>query len=68
MFPSCLSDCSAVEKLEFRLGKAQIIKGIDDGSVSIYFRHKHTSPEQLQHVVLSVEVRPPPHSLTLPPA
>ena len=51
------------------LGKAQIIKAIDDGGVSMYFRREHTSPEQSQRVVLSVEVRPPfPLSLMLPPA
>ena len=63
MFPSCLSDCSAVGKMEFRLGKAQIIKAIDDGGVSMYFRRERTSSEQSQRVVLSVEVRPPFPSL-----
>jgi hypothetical protein len=45
--------------MEFRLGKAQIIKAIDDGGVSMYFRRERTSPEQSQRMVLSVEVRPP---------
>ena len=45
--------------MEFRLGKVQIIKAIDDGGVSMYFRRERTSPEQSQRVVLSVEVRPP---------
>jgi hypothetical protein len=48
--------------MEFRLGKAQIIKAIDDGGVSMYFRRERTSSEQSQRVVLSVEVRPPSSS------
>jgi hypothetical protein len=59
MFPVCLSDCSAVGKMELRLGKVQIIKAIDDGGVSMYFRRERPSQEQSQRVVLSIEVRSP---------
>ena len=52
-----LSDyCSALEKMEIRIGKAQIVKAIDDGGVSMYFRRDPSSSQQSRRVILSVEV------------
>jgi hypothetical protein len=53
----CLSDSNAVGKMEIRLGKAQIIKAIDDGDVSMYFRRELSSPQQSQcHVAATSHV------------
>ena len=55
----CCSDhCSALEQMEIRLGKAQLVKAIDDGGVSMYFRRDPTSNQQSRRVILSVEVIP----------
>jgi len=42
--------------MQTRLGKAQLVKAIDDGGVSMYFRRDPTSRPLSQRVVLSVEV------------
>jgi len=47
--------CSALERLEIRL-KAQVVKPIDDGGVSMFFRRDFSSSQQSRRVVLSVEV------------
>jgi hypothetical protein len=51
-----LSNCSALEKMEIRLGKVQMIKAIDDGGVSMYFRRDPSSTQLSRRVILSVEV------------
>ena len=51
---------SALEKMEICLGKAQIVKAIDDGGISMYFRRDPLSTQQSRCVILSVEVRPLP--------
>jgi hypothetical protein len=54
-----LSDyCSAIEKMNIRLGKAQMVKAIDDGGVSMYFRRDQASSKLSRRVILSVEVTP----------
>jgi len=59
MSPICRSDhCSAVEQMQIRLGKAQLVKAIDDGGISMYFRRDPASSRESQRVVLSVEVAP----------
>jgi hypothetical protein len=45
--------------MEIRLGKAQVIKAIDDGGVSMYFRRDPSSSQQSRRVILSVEVTSP---------
>ena len=56
----CRSDhCSALEQMEIRLGKAQLIKAIDDGGVSMYFRRDPASSQLSRRVILSVEVPSP---------
>ena len=47
---------SALEQTEVRLGKVQVVKPIDDGGVSMYFRRNPSSTQQSRRVVLSVEV------------
>jgi len=44
--------------MQTRLGKAQLVKAIDDGGVSMYFKLDPTSTQLSQRVVLSVEVAP----------
>jgi hypothetical protein len=44
--------------MQTRLGKAQLVKAIDDGGVSMYFRRDPASSRESQRVVLSVEVSP----------
>ena len=41
-----------------RLGKVQVIKPIDDGGISMYFRRDPSSTQQSRRIVLSVEVNP----------
>jgi len=48
--------CSALEQMQKRLGKAQLVKAIDDGGVSMYFRRDPVSSRESRCVVLSVEV------------
>ena len=55
----CSNHCSALEKMEIRLGKVQVVKAIDDGGVSMYFRRDPSSTQQSRRVILSVEVRLP---------
>jgi hypothetical protein len=43
--------------MEIRLGKVQLIKAIDDGGVSMYFRRDPSSSQQSRRVILSVEVK-----------
>ena len=63
----CRSDhCSALDIMEIRLGKAQLIKAIDDGGVSMYFRRDPASSQQSRRVILSVEVTPLTTVLTNP--
>ena len=45
--------------MEIRLGKAQLVKAIDDGGVSMYFRRDPASSQQSRRVILSVEVNAP---------
>ena len=55
----CRSDhSSALERMEIHLGKAQLVKAIDDGGVSMYFRRDPTSSQLSRRVILSVEVAP----------
>jgi hypothetical protein len=42
--------------MEIRLGKAQLVKAIDDGGISMYFRRDPSSSQLSRRVVLSVEV------------
>src|SRR5436190_18579874 len=62
--------CSEQEKMEIRLGKVQVVKAIDDGGVSMFFRRElGTGSEQSRRTILSVEVIPlipVPTSLTYP--
>ena len=58
--------CSALEKMEIRLGKAQSVKAIDDGGMSMYFRRDPSSSQQSRRVILSVEVTPLPVFLINP--
>lgn len=44
--------------MEVKLGKAQTVKAIDDGGMSIYFRRYPDSDQLSQRVILSVEVSP----------
>jgi hypothetical protein len=54
-----LSDyCSALEEMDIRLGKAQMVNAIDDGGVSMYFRRDPSSSQQSRRVILSVEATP----------
>ncbi len=56
----CRSDhYSALDTMEIRLGKAQLIKAVDDGGVSMYFRRDPASSQQSRRVILSVEVNSP---------
>ena len=50
------SNCSAVDAMKIHLGKAQVVKAIDDGGVSMYFRRDPSSTQQSRRTVLSVEV------------
>ena len=55
----CRSDhCSALEKMDICLGKAQLVKAIDDGGISMYFRRDPFSSQQSRCVILSVEATP----------
>ena len=49
---------SALEKMEIPLGKAQLVKAIDDGGISMYLWRDSTSAQLSQRVILSVEVLP----------
>lgn len=49
--------CSALETMEFQLGKVQRVKAIDDGGVSFRFWREFKSNLQSQRVILSVEVK-----------
>ena len=51
--------CNALQKMEIRLGKAQLFRAIDDGGVSMYFRRDPASSQQSRRVILAVEVVPP---------
>jgi hypothetical protein len=44
--------------MEIRLGRAQLVKAIDDDGVSMYFRRDLSSTELSRRVILSVEVLP----------
>jgi hypothetical protein len=44
--------------MEVKLGKAQTVKAIDDGGMSIFFRRYPESDQISQRVILSVEVFP----------
>lgn len=61
MFPDLLMGLiinSAIQRMDIRLGKAQIVTAIDDGGMSMYFR-RNPSSQLSRRVVLSVEVLPP---------
>ena len=47
--------------MQTHLDKAQLVKAIDDGCISIYFRCDLASRRELRRVVLSIEVAP--HSI-----
>jgi hypothetical protein len=51
-----VADCSACQTMEIRLGKAQRVKAIDDGGISMYYRPVPSSKDRSRYVVLSVEV------------
>ena len=44
--------------MEIRLGPVQVIKAIDDGGISIYFRRDFGSDQISRRSILSVEVSP----------
>jgi len=55
---------SALEKMEIRLSKTQMVKAIDDGGVSMYFQCNVSSTRQSRRVILSVEVKTLPDKST----
>jgi hypothetical protein len=55
IFLTCSSES---EETRTRLGKAQFIKAIDDGGISMCFEREPQSPLESRRIVLSVEVNP----------
>jgi len=42
--------------MEIRIGKAELVKAINDGGVSMYFRRDPASSQLCRRVILSIEV------------